>query len=155
MDLSPEVAREFGLNMLLARKRADLSQEELGFRASLHRTEISQLERGVRLPRIDTVVKLAGALSVPPGDLLKGVAWTPGTQRLGRFRVRSDPADRPRPKGLRARPASTPARPQATGVNDAEPGGCGLAASTWTTSRTTVSVGARRCSITAASWSAC
>jgi transcriptional regulator with XRE-family HTH domain len=95
MDPSPEVAREFGFNMLLARKRADLSQEELGFRASLHRTEISQLERGVRLPRIDTVVKLAGALSVPPGDLLKGVAWTPGTQRLGRFRVRSDPAHRP------------------------------------------------------------
>jgi len=95
MDPSLEVAREFGLNMLLARKRADLSQEELGFRASLHRTEISQLERGVRLPRIDTVVKLAGALSVPPGDLLKGVAWTAGGQRIGRFRVRSDPTHRP------------------------------------------------------------
>jgi transcriptional regulator with XRE-family HTH domain len=65
-------------------------QEELGFRASLHRTEIGELERGVRLPRIDTVVKLAGALSVPPGDLLKGVAWSPGRERLGRFRIRSE-----------------------------------------------------------------
>jgi transcriptional regulator with XRE-family HTH domain len=90
MEPRREIAQEFGLNMLVARKRADLSQEELGFRASLHRTEIGELERGVRLPRIDTVVKLAGALSVPPGDLLKGVAWSPGRERLGRFRIRSE-----------------------------------------------------------------
>jgi transcriptional regulator with XRE-family HTH domain len=90
MEPRQKVAQEFGLNMLVARKRADLSQEELGFRASLHRTEIGELERGVRLPRIDTVVKLAGALSVPPGDLLKGVAWSPGRERLGRFRIRSE-----------------------------------------------------------------
>jgi transcriptional regulator with XRE-family HTH domain len=90
MEPRHEIAQEFGLNMLVARKRADLSQEELGFRASLHRTEIGELERGVRLPRIDTVVKLAGALSVPPGDLLKGVAWSPGRERLGRFRIRSE-----------------------------------------------------------------
>lgn len=84
-DVRSEVCREFGLNLLLLRKRAKLSQEELGFRASLHRTEVSQLERGTRLARIDTVVKLAGALSVPPGDLLKGMAWKPGSARMGRF----------------------------------------------------------------------
>jgi len=72
---------------MLARRRAGLSQEALGFRASLHRTEISTLERGERLPRIDTLIKLAGALSVPPGDLLKGVAWVPGATRAGRFRA--------------------------------------------------------------------
>jgi transcriptional regulator with XRE-family HTH domain len=94
MDAGLKVAQEFGLNLLVARRRADLSQEELGFRASLHRTEIGQLERGVRLPRIDTVVKLSGALSVPPGDLLKGIAWAPGGQRIGRFRVRSAPTSR-------------------------------------------------------------
>jgi transcriptional regulator with XRE-family HTH domain len=88
---SGDVAQEFGLNLLVARKRAGLSQEELGLRASLHRTEISQLEKGVRLARIDTLVKLSGALSVPPGDLLKGMAWSPGGSRRGRFRVRSGP----------------------------------------------------------------
>lgn len=82
------LARQFGENVVIYRRRANLSQEELGFRASLHRTEISQLEKGVRLARIDTLVKLAGALSVPPGDLLKGMAWTPGGTRVGRFRVR-------------------------------------------------------------------
>ena len=85
-----EIAARFGENLMLYRKRANLSQEELGFRASLHRTEISQLERGVRLARIDTLIKLAGALSVPPGDLLKGMAWTPGSTRVGRFKVRED-----------------------------------------------------------------
>lgn len=79
------VAERFGENLMVYRRRAGLSQEELGFRASLHRTEIGELERGVRVPRIDTLVKLAGALSVPPGDLLKGIAWKPGRTRPGRF----------------------------------------------------------------------
>ena len=88
MDASRQIAREFGLNIVRCRKLANLSQEELGFRASLHRTEIGQLEGGTRLARIDTVIKLAGALSVPTGDLLKGMAWAPGRQQLGCFKVR-------------------------------------------------------------------
>jgi len=88
-EYSLELTRCFGENILIARRRADLSQEELGFLASLHRTEIGQLERGIRLPRIDTVVKLAGALNVPPGDLLKGMAWKPGKLAArGRFIAR-------------------------------------------------------------------
>lgn len=79
------VAERFGENLMVYRRRAGLSQEELGVRGSLHRTEIGELERGVRVPRVDTLVKLAGALSVPPGDLLKGIAWLPGRERSGRF----------------------------------------------------------------------
>ena len=85
-----DIAARFGENLTIYRRRAGLSQEELGFRASLHRTEIGQLERGVRLPRIDTLVKLAGSLSIPPGDLLKGVAWAPGGNKVGRFKIRAD-----------------------------------------------------------------
>lgn len=81
------VAERFGANLARARKRADISQEELGFRASLHRTEISQLERGLRLARIDTIVKLAGSLAVEPCDLLKGMAWEPGEMRRGSFEL--------------------------------------------------------------------
>lgn len=79
------IAWQFSENLLLARRRAGLSQEQLGFGAGLHRTEIGQLENGHRLPRIDTLVKLAGALSVPPGDLLKGMAWKPAKGLGGRF----------------------------------------------------------------------
>ena len=84
------VATQFSENLLLIRRRAGLSQEELGFRASLHRTEICELERATRVPRIDTLIKLAGALSVPPGDLLRGMAWRVGGARVGRFAFRSD-----------------------------------------------------------------
>lgn len=80
------VAERFAENLLIYRRRAKLSQEELGALSSLHRTEIGELERGRRLPRIDTLVKLAGALSAPPGDLLKGMAWSTGGTRPGRFK---------------------------------------------------------------------
>lgn len=87
---SADVKGCFGENLMVYRKRAGLSQEELGFLASLHRTEISQLERGVRLARIDTLIKLAGALKVPPGDLLKGMAWKPSRVRRGNFITRRE-----------------------------------------------------------------
>jgi transcriptional regulator with XRE-family HTH domain len=88
-----DIAARFGENLIRCRKSAELSQEELGFRASLHRTEIGQLERGVRLARIDTLVKLAGALSVPPGKLLDGMDWKPGGTTTGEFRLAASSTD--------------------------------------------------------------
>jgi transcriptional regulator with XRE-family HTH domain len=79
------IARQFGANLLRARKRAGLSQEETAVRASLHRTEIGLLERGERTARIDTLVKLAGGLDISPCDLLDGMVWTPGSTTEGRF----------------------------------------------------------------------
>jgi transcriptional regulator with XRE-family HTH domain len=87
MGAVPGLARRFGANLLQIRKQADMSQEEVGLRASLHRTEIGLLERGERMPRIDTVVKLAGALAVSPGALLEGIAWEPGRRELGSFEL--------------------------------------------------------------------
>ncbi len=80
-----DIAALFGENLSRCRQRADMSQEELGIRASLHRTEISQLERGLRVARIDTLVKLAGALSVPPSALIEGISWSPGSTTTGQF----------------------------------------------------------------------
>jgi transcriptional regulator with XRE-family HTH domain len=82
MDIREQIAA----NLRYARKRAGLSQEEVGVRASIHRTEISMLERAIRLPRSDTLVKLAGALGVEPGELLDGIAWEPGEMRPGSFK---------------------------------------------------------------------
>jgi transcriptional regulator with XRE-family HTH domain len=79
------VAKLFGENLARQREAAGLSQEEVGIRAAVHRTEVSQLERGLRCPRIDTLVKLAGALAVEPSVLLDGIAWTPATVSPGRF----------------------------------------------------------------------
>lgn len=82
-----ETARQFGSNLKYCRNRAGLSQEALGFLASLHRTEIGLLERGARTPRIDTLIKLARSLDVPPDELLDGITWTPGSTVVGNFRV--------------------------------------------------------------------
>jgi transcriptional regulator with XRE-family HTH domain len=79
---------QFGKNLASQRKRAHLSQEELAVRASLHRTAIGQLERGERTARIDTLVKLAGSLDLPPGELLDGMGWSPGGTRVGQFMER-------------------------------------------------------------------
>ena len=76
---------QFSVNLYRARKRADLSQEGLGFRAEIHRTEVGLIERGQRIPRIDTLVKLAGALEVSPCDLLDGLAWVPSETITGSF----------------------------------------------------------------------
>jgi len=80
-----KVADQFGRNLAYCRRRAKLSQEELAVRASLHRTAVGQLERGERVARVDTMVKLAGSLGIHPGELLDGIGWDPGGTRLGRF----------------------------------------------------------------------
>lgn len=80
-----DIAARFGENLRRCREQAEISQEELGIRASLHRTQIGSLERGGHLPRIDTLVKLAGALSVSPCDLLDGIVWRPGSATVGGF----------------------------------------------------------------------
>lgn len=83
---SPEsVARRFGENLRRVRRREGLSQEELGRRASLHRTEIGKLENTERVCRIDTLIRLAGAMAVPPEHLLDGIVWVPAPETEGAF----------------------------------------------------------------------
>ena len=82
-----EIAVRFGENLLRARRLACLSQEQAAQRASLHRTAIGMLEHGERVPRIDTLVKLASALEVPSEDLLTGITWAPGQTGEGVFRI--------------------------------------------------------------------
>ncbi len=65
----------FGQRVRACRTRIGISQEELGLRASLHRTEIGLLERGLREPRLNTIIKLAGAMEVPLGELFRGIDW--------------------------------------------------------------------------------
>ena len=84
------VADQFGRNLAYCRKRAKFSQEELAVRASLHRTAVGQLERGERVARVDTVVKLAGSLGIHPGELLDGMGWNPGGTRIGEFTAEYD-----------------------------------------------------------------
>jgi transcriptional regulator with XRE-family HTH domain len=82
-----KIAERFASNLTEQRKKAGFSQEELAFRAGLHRTQISLLETGKRLPRFETLIKLAGALAVPAEDLCDGIAWDPIVRVSGGLRV--------------------------------------------------------------------
>jgi transcriptional regulator with XRE-family HTH domain len=79
------VAEGFGENLRRVRRREGLSLERLGRRASLHRTVVGLLERGGRACRIDTLLRVAGALDVRPEELLVGIAWIPGPETTGTF----------------------------------------------------------------------
>jgi transcriptional regulator with XRE-family HTH domain len=80
------IQERFGKNLRRARRKAGMSQEEAAVRASTHRTEVGLLERGERMPRIDTAIKMAGAVGVPLADLVEGIVWTPGEAQRGRFK---------------------------------------------------------------------
>jgi transcriptional regulator with XRE-family HTH domain len=88
------VREQFATNLRRLRRRSGLSQEELARRAGLHRTQIGLLERGARMPKIDTVIKLAGALPAEIEDLLRGITWNPGEDNSGRFTLSGEiPSD--------------------------------------------------------------
>lgn len=56
---------KLGKVISVLRKQAGISQEELAFRASIDRTYISQIERGVGNPSLLVIFKIAQALKVP------------------------------------------------------------------------------------------
>ncbi len=72
----------FAVNLRKARQSKKISQEELGRRTGVHRTEISLLERGGREPRLGTIVKLCGALDTTPEALCDGIRWNPKSQKF-------------------------------------------------------------------------
>jgi hypothetical protein len=57
----------------------------LAVRASLHRTEIGKLENAERVCRIDTLIRIAGAMAVEPAELLEGIYWVAGGAIRGSF----------------------------------------------------------------------
>ena len=71
----PRPSRRFAANLRRLRADAGLTQEELAFRAAIHRTQVSLLEGGGRMPRVLTLVRLAGALGATTNDLLDGIVW--------------------------------------------------------------------------------
>lgn len=77
----------FSANLRRERRQAGLTQQELGEMTELHRTEISLLENGKRMPRLDTLVKLVCALGCKSDDLIEGLAWMPNFGTYGRWAV--------------------------------------------------------------------
>jgi len=69
-----------------------MTQDEFALLCDVHRTTIGLLERAERIPGIDVLVRLAGALEMTPNDLLEGLSWEPdrGGEPLGAYNIGGD-----------------------------------------------------------------
>ncbi len=66
-----DIRKKIGNKIREIRKQRAFSQEELAFRCGLHRTYISDIERGYRNISIKNIEKIAKALRVKPSKLLE------------------------------------------------------------------------------------
>lgn len=65
------IKKQLGQKIKELRLRAGYSQEELASKANLHRTYMSDIERGERNVSVENIKKIADALGVDPSELLK------------------------------------------------------------------------------------
>ena len=63
------IERQFGESVRELRKAKGLSQEELAFRAKIHRTYLGSIERGERNPALKNIAAIARALDVSLSEL--------------------------------------------------------------------------------------
>lgn len=81
----------FGRNLRRQRRLAGLSQEELGELTQLSREDIGAIERGQRLPRLDTILKVSAGVEASTCELLTGLPrWQPGHRIAGEFCIEDD-----------------------------------------------------------------
>lgn len=66
-----DIQKRLGKNVARLRRERGLSQEAFADHAQIHRTYISDIERGARNPTIEVVAKIAKALGVGPSELLE------------------------------------------------------------------------------------
>jgi len=59
-----DIQKRFGKKMKELRKRKNLSQERLAHKSGLHRTYISDIERGARNVSLKNIEKIAKALNI-------------------------------------------------------------------------------------------
>jgi transcriptional regulator with XRE-family HTH domain len=65
-----DIRQTLGANLKRLRTAKGWSQEEYAFEAGIHRTYISDIERGARNPTIEVLVKLAAPFGVEPAELI-------------------------------------------------------------------------------------
>ena len=71
MQAQDNLLLRFGIIVRLNRKKIKLSQEQLAFKANLHRTYIGMIERGEKNITLYNISKIAYALNIQIHELLK------------------------------------------------------------------------------------
>jgi transcriptional regulator with XRE-family HTH domain len=69
--VKPDIRERFGFAVKVRREELGLTQEDLAEKAQLHRTYISDIERGSRNVSLINIEHLAEALSLAMSDLFK------------------------------------------------------------------------------------
>ena len=77
----------FGERLIVARFNCGrIGQEAVAERAEICRTQMTALENGRQMPRLETAVKLAGAVGLSAAELLGPIRWVPAARgKPGRF----------------------------------------------------------------------
>lgn len=78
--------QQFGSLIRRRRHAKGLGQEALADAASLHRTHVSLLERGKRMPSLLVVKKLAGALGTTMASLMEELEAGPPRESAGQVK---------------------------------------------------------------------
>lgn len=68
-----EIRIKFGRTLRRLRKRQGVSQEVFADKCNLHRTYISDIERGERNISLENIEKIAGVLNIQLSELFKEV----------------------------------------------------------------------------------
>ena len=66
----PKALKSFGNAVKEFRESFGLTQEQLAEACKLHPVFISQIERGIKYPSFETILKLSKALKTTPGTLM-------------------------------------------------------------------------------------
>ena len=112
------VAELFGRNLRRIRLARGLSQEDLMARADVHRTQISNYERGEVEPQLEILARLAKGLDVDLDRLVEGIGRqaepprllidAPGPEEPIGLPVSASRRRRSRPRALPASPRNHP-----------------------------------------------
>lgn len=80
-----EVRHRLGSRLRALRQDRQLTQEELAERAEIHPTFLAKIEAGQRLPSLEVIRRLAGALGVPVASIVSTIDECEGASRKDRL----------------------------------------------------------------------
>lgn len=71
-----QINEAFGKVLRNLRESRSMTQERLSFDSGYHRTYISLLERGLKNPSLEALIRLSGTLGVPASNLVRRIERT-------------------------------------------------------------------------------
>jgi len=77
-----EILKIFGENVRFLRKKLNISQEELAFRANLHRTYIGMIERAEKNITLINIQRIANALNIEIKELVTRSNYDNNSRRI-------------------------------------------------------------------------